>query len=69
MQEKKKKRWYQRWWVWGIIAFLVIGIFAPAGEETAEDTKRTEETEEVKAEETKEEAQENLFGRPNKPVK
>lgn len=55
MQEKKKKRWYQRWWVWGIIAFLVIVIFTPAGEETVEDTKGTEETEEVKSEETKEE--------------
>lgn len=57
MEEKKKKRWYQRWWVWVIIVFLAIGIFAPVEEETAEETKE-KETEEVEAEETKEEAQE-----------
>lgn len=58
MQEKKKKRWYQRWWVWGIIAFLVIGIFSPTEEETTEETKE-KETEEVIVKETKGEAQEN----------
>lgn len=52
MEEKKKKRWYQRWWAWVIIVFLAIGIFAPVEEETAK------ETEEVEAEETKEEVQE-----------
>ena len=58
MQEKKKKRWYQRWWVWFIIAFLAIGIFSPTEEETAEETKE-KETEEVIVKETKGEAQEN----------
>lgn len=51
-KKRRKKRWYQRWWVWVIIVFLAIGIFAPVEEETAK------ETEEVEAEETKEEAQE-----------
>lgn len=58
MQEKKKKRWYQRWWMWFIIAFLAIGTLAPIEEEPSEETKE-KETEEVIVKETNGEAQEN----------
>ena len=45
-QNKEKKKWYQKWWVWVIIAWLVLGIIGGASPDTSapQESNPTEES-------------------------
>lgn len=54
MKEVTKKAFYQKWWFWVIMAFIVIGVYNGGAKDTKQPTKETEKTSQVTKEEPKE---------------